>query len=645
MPGRLGNLGRSFGGMRGTAGKDSLKRRDKLEDSITISFRYLDSSRVYKLDSSVNDFTRRFPIPATHIYLGNDGSATRSILFSPALKAGWDPGFHAFDAYKWSPERVRFFNTTRPYTELNYLLGSRAEQIIEVLHTQNIKPDWNASFNYRLINSPGFFKNQQTNHNNYLFTSRYQAKSRRYTNYFYILANSLQASENGGILDDQDYLKNPIYKDRFNIPTHLGGDQAYGTNFFSTKITTGNRYRELHFLLRQQYDLGRKDSLVTDSTVIPLFYPRLRFEHTFQYTKYTYTFLDYHADSTYYGDFYHIVLTGFQDTVAIQDQWHEMVNDFSIYQFPDAKNLQQFVKLGAYWQDLRGQLFSGSQHFYNLVAHGEYRNRTRNQRWDIEAAGKLFLNGLNAGDYEAHLSLRRFTGRRLGYLELGFENVNRTPSFLFDNRSNFHLDTLQSFNKENTSHIYASVENPALRLRLAGDYYLLSNYTYLTDYFRLHQENALFNLLRISLQKTFRIGRHWNWYTDIYVQQKTGNVQLSVPLVFTRNRLAYEGVFYKNLNISTGVEVRYHSPYHADGYSPLLGQFFYQDSLQIANRPDVSLFLNFRIRSFKAFVSLSNLNAVNVSGGFGFTRNNLAAPDYPYPGMQFRLGIYWSFVN
>ncbi len=96
--GRLKQLG---GKMSGGANTDSLKRRDKNEDSITVRFRYLDSTRNYLLDSSIDDFTRRFPIPATNIYLGNNGSASRSILFSPILQPGWDPGFHAFDIYKW----------------------------------------------------------------------------------------------------------------------------------------------------------------------------------------------------------------------------------------------------------------------------------------------------------------------------------------------------------------------------------------------------------------------------------------------------------------------------------------------------------------------------------------------------------------
>ena len=245
------------------------------------------------MDSSVTDFSKRFPVPATNIYLGNLGNASRSLLFSPNLISGFDPGFHAFDIYKIKLENVRFFNTTRPYSEINYMLGSRVEQMIELMHTQNIKPNWNFAFKYRLINSPGYFKNQKTNHNNYLFNSWFQSRSKRYNNYFVIMSNRLQSAESGGILQDEDYLGDPVFKDRFNIRTYIGGDPQFGRNFFSTIITTGNKYSEFTTLLRQQIDFGRKDSLVTDSTVVPLFYPSLRFEHNIQFDVYKYRFQDY----------------------------------------------------------------------------------------------------------------------------------------------------------------------------------------------------------------------------------------------------------------------------------------------------------------------------------------------------------------
>lgn len=644
--GRMRQFGNSFSGGSQTTG-DSLRRRDKLEDSITIRFRYLDSTRISKLDSSVSDFSKRFPIPATHIFLGNTGSASRSILFSPKMNAGWDPGFHAFDIYKWTLQNARIVTTTRPYSEINYLIGARAEQVIELVHTQNLKPNWNVLAQYRLINSPGFFKNQKTNHNNYLITSWFQTMDKRYNASVALVSNKLQAGENGGMQNIAD-LKDPVYRDRFNIPTNIGGDATFGTNFFSTDVGTGNRYKEFSVLLRQQYDLGQKDSIVTDSTVIPLFYPRLRFEHVFQYNRYAYNFRDYVADSAYYHDNFGVALNFPTDSFQMQDRWKEFINDFSIYQYPDAKNLHQFIKLGAAIQNFSLRNSIADRSFINVFGHAEYRNRTRNQAWDIEAKGKLYFSGFNAGDYHAYITLQRFFGKRRSYALIGFENVNRTPSFIFDKRSEFNFTTSTAdFKKENTVRLFASLFPAALKLKIEGNYYLLTNYTYLTSYYELQQESSLFTMLQLSLQKTIKLGKHWFWHSDVYFQQTIGNAPVNVPTIFTRNRIGYEGSLgYKNLDIAFGLDTRYHTPYKADGYSPVLGQFYYQDSVTIKNPlPDIALYVHLRIRAVKFYVRGENINSLNINNGFNFTNNNLAAPGYAYPGFFLRLGVYWSFVN
>jgi hypothetical protein len=640
------NLTRGGGITRGSSGggNDSLERRNRFEDSITIRFRYLDSSRNYFLDSSVGDFSRRFPIPYTHHNLGNVGTAARSIVFNPDRTAGFDPGFHAYDVYKWRLDRVRFFNTTRPYTELGYVIGSQTQQVIDIIHTQNLRPYWNMALQYRLINSPGFFNNQRANHNNYLLTSWYQSPNRRYNNYLVFLANNLQSSENGGILTDRDYLKDPIYENRFSVPTKIGS-AAFTRDPFSSPLTTGNSYKEFNALLRQQYDFGRKDSIITDSTVIPLFYPRVRFEHTFKSGNYRYKFIDLEADSIFYKRYYDTTLTKAKDTLQFAESWREWSNDFSIYTFPDANNLQQFLKLGAELQLLTGEIRGGKRTFSNIIAHGTYQNRTRNQKWDMRAFGRLYAAGLNAGDYHAYVSLQRLISQQIGSLQIGFENINRSPSFIADERSNFNLDRTRSLNKENVSHIFAKAINPALKLEIGADYYLMSNYIYYSNFYRLAQEGALFNVLRINAAKTFRLSRYLNLYSEAWIQQKTGAVALNIPLFFTRNRIAFEGNFFRNLNLSTGLEVRYHTPYKMDHYSPVLGQFTFQDTTTINNRPDINAFFNFRIRSFKAYVRAENLNALEPADGFSFTRHNFGAPDYPYPGLVLRFGIYWSFVN
>lgn len=641
--GRFKNMGGGSGGGK----TDSLAHRTGLEDSLTILYRYMDTTRYNRFDSGFADFTSRYPMPAQYTYLGNIGNAARSLLFNPVTKAGWDPGFHAYDIYQFNVPETKFYNTTRPYSELGYVIGSNTEQMIHVLHTQNRSPDWNVAFQYRLINSLGLFKNQNTNHSSYRINSSYQTKNRRYHLYFVLLSNKLQSSENGGIRSYDDLNDLKVYKNRAGIPVRLGNSRNENTNLFNSTFTTGTRYRTRQFFLRQQYDLGKKDSLVTDSTVIKLFYPKLRIEHSLQVASYSYRFSDLSSspDTVFYRKYYDFLQT--PASVDIQDKWNEITNDVSLYQFPDEKNPQQFIKVGGTFQYLKGTFDAGRQNYYNLFVHGEYRNKTRNQKWDIEANGELYGAGLNAGNYAALVSLRRLISKKIGYLQAGFQNVNRTPSFVFNTASSFSFYAMPDFNNENLTRLFASLDQPLFNLRLTGSYYAITNYTYFRDYYHAVQSGPLFNLLQIGAEKVFSFTRHFKLYSQITIQQKAGAAPVNVPLIYTRNRIGYEGnLGFKSLNIYFGLEARYHTPYKADGYSPLLGQFYYQDTAVIRLKmPELNAYMHFRIKSFTAYIRGENLNTYNIRSGFGDTNNNLAAPLYPYPGFRLHVGIFWSFVN
>ncbi len=629
-------------------GNDSLKRRDNTDDSITIYFRYFDSTRIRTIDSSVSNFYDRFPLSPQYVTLGNLGTAARSLVFRPLLKPGWDPGFHALDPYRFGVEDTRFYQTTRPYSELGYMIGGKAEQMVNIIHTQNIKPDFNMAFQYRFINAPGNFQNQNASHNNFRINGVYQSNNKRYTIYGIFFSNRLHVSENGGIINPADLDKTGL-NDPFTIPTRLGGTTNPQRNPFNTRIRTGNLYDETTLLFRQQYDIGQKDSLrVNDSTLIRLFYPRLRLQHNFRYASQNYRFQDYTTNDTIrqqnYRNYFRI--SGLPDTVLFADNWKEVMNDFSLITFPEKNNLNQFFKVGVALQNLQlTGLSAGSRSYYNLMANGEYRNRTRNQKWNIEAQGQLYFAGLNSGDYSAQLSLKRLISVKLGYLEAGFQNVNRTPSFIYGGQTNYPVTTVPNLNKENITRVYGSLSNAARNFTLAGEYYLVSNYTYFDDFFKARQEATLFNVLHVSAEKKFRLNRKWNLYSELHVQQTQGNPPLNLPLAYTINRIAHETTPFKNLVLSYGLEFRYATPYRVDNYSPFTGQFFYQDTTTVNNRPEITAFLNFRIRSFKAFVRAENLNTLRNNEGLGFTKSNFYVPYYPTPGLWIRVGIWWSFVN
>jgi hypothetical protein len=175
---------------------------------------------------------------------------------------------------------------------------------------------------------------------------------------------------------------------------------------------------------------------------------------------------------------------------------------------------------------------------------------------------------------------------------------------------------------------------------------LLSNYLYYVGYLQPAQTPTVFNVLRISLEKQFTIARNFHWRTWIVVQQRIGDGPLNMPFLTTRNQIAYDGnLSFKNLATSFGLEFRYFTSYKAPTYSPFIGQFTFQDTATVRLKaPDISAFVHFRIKSFTAYVRAENLNTYDFNRG-GFLRNNVPTRHYPYPGLQIRLGIWWSFVN
>ncbi|SDX68031.1 Putative porin [Hydrobacter penzbergensis] len=632
--------------IRKSKGSDSLQHRDRYADSITIYYRYYDSTRNRIIDSSINDFTIRFPLPYYYHTLGNYGTAAQSMLFNPYMKPGFDAGFHQYDIYAYTVENTRFYQTTRPYTELAYLLGSKAEQLVNLSHTQNRKSNFNFSFEYRFSNEPGVLKTQNASHNNIRFTAHYQTRNKKYEYFLIYISNKAASSENGGLRDVKK-LDSLALNDPYELETRLGIAGAATRNPFNTSVVTGNIYKNTTLLFRHHFDLGKKDSLVTDSVTYKLFYPRLRVEHTLNYTTSSYEFLDQNADSTTYRKYFNIRLPKSGVVIDIKDQWKSLINEFSLLSFPDKNNQSQYLKAGIALQNLRGTFDTiTTRSYYNVYATGEYRNRTRNQVWDIEANGQLYLNGFNAGDYAAFVSMKRSLGKKLGYFNIGFQNVNRSPSFLVtDTVSHFWVANRGHFNKENVIRLFAQYENPRSALRLGAEYFAVTNYLYFDSFMLARQEPALFNVLHLSLEKRIRLSRHWNWYTEVHLQQTTGQPPVNLPLILTRNRIAFEGNFYTNLFLSTGLELRYNTPYKADNYSPFIGQYFYQRTESISNRLDINAFLHFRIKSFKGFVRLENLNTLNLEKGFQFSKLNFVSGVYPNTGLWTRVGIWWNFVN
>lgn len=607
---------------------------------IDIHYRHLEDVVDRKLDSSINDFTKYIPLPADYIYLGNLGTAARPLVYTPFMKPGFDAGFHSFDVYRFTLDSTKFYNTTRPYSLLRYLIGSKQEQLIEVLFTQNLRPNFNFGFHLRKVNSPGFFQNENTDDNSYNVFAHYNTKNKRYNAYISFVGNKINVGENGGIVSNS-YLTDPIYSQTNTIPVNLGGSNPIATAFFSTPVATKSDFIESSWLFNQRYDWGHGDTVkVNDTTFNYEFHPSFRIEHTLKLSNreagYTDTIPS--SASLYYFKNYGIDSLWKTRITALSD-WKTFSNDLSLVKFPSLKNEAHFIKAGATFEYLRGNFLQNSISFYNLKGHFEYHNLTKNEKWDLDAKGIFYFMGNNFGDYLATASLSRYLNEKLGDITLSFSNLNKTPAFIYQFfPTNYFVSTNNNLKKTNITQLQFKADNDHLKYHLQVNYFVLTNYTYFKNYAESDQYNSVFNLWQILLNKQFTAGR-FNWYLDLALQQTIGNSPLHVPPIWTRDRFAYEGVFYKNLIYCGGIEVVYNTPYYQDNYSPVLQQFVNQEATKINNTlPNTAVFLNFRIKAFVAYIRAENLNTF-------VQPNQMQVINYPYPGFTIRVGFQWSYVD
>ena len=623
---------------------DSLQRRDKNADSITIYYKYYNKNEILKLDSSVNDFFVHYPVPYTSYNLGNLGTASKSYLFNANKNVGWDAGFHSFDTYLYTLGETPFYQTTRPYTEFAYLLGGKGEQLVEVKHTQNKQQQLNFSFEYRFSNAPGNVKNQNSNVNNMRITGHFQSKRKRYESFFVMLSNKTASSENGGLVNP-NLLDSLALNDPFELETRLGLSGSSFRNPFNTSIATGTTYSQNTLAWKNSYDFGQKDSIVKDTIVTHLFYPRLRLQNEIKLLTNQYSFADANPSVSNYMKYFGILY----DNVAkikYTDNWNVLSNEFSVISYPEKLNSNQFLQLGSGYVQMNASYpnMKGWSN-YDIYGFAVYKNKTRSQLWDVLASGKLYLNGFHAGDFDAQASLSRTLSKKGTYLQISFQNLNRTPSLNTLGYTQFAIKGFNTINKENATILNGALANKKLGWEASVTYQLIQNYNYYTSGFKPAVYGSVMSYVRGQVEHKIKISKHWNWYDQATLQLLDPNAPVHVPLLLTRQRIAFEGNFYKNLDLSTGLEFIYHTNYKADAYMPFTGQFYNQDVYTTQNRPTANAFLHFMIKRFKGYIRLENLNTLLPTTKALGNSYNFTAQNYPTNGMWFRVGIWWNFIN
>lgn len=608
------------------------------DESANIHFKRLYSEKIFYPDTSIRHFHRNRLLDTWEVHLGNPGSPARNLLFTPEHQPGPSLGYHVFDVYRFRPENLFYFNTTRPYSVFSYQLGSKAEQTAEILHTQNISPDWNFALNYRKINAPGYFKNQRTNHDLGNLTTSYTSKDQHYGLNFALVYNKIQNDENGGILSDS-FLTDKSFDDRRTIPVRFQND-----NYSNRRSAVTNMQRDFSLLLNHRYTAGRKDTLYNEDSTRYSYHltPRFSVAHQLKLSSEKYQYKDLRPDSIRYSDFFQKRFDS-RDSVFLEQKWFYIDNEFILSSFlgKEPAQLQFSAGIGNRF-DLFATEYGTGQSTENSISNyltGTLKKEALNKgQWFYEADAKLFFTGNYAGSFSLKAAVGKDITSKTGSISADFEQQLNDAPYNFRIYQNDFYQRSGDYNKESITRIGVRYRNDFLKLDAGFKNYLVSNFIYLNRQQHFDQFSDAFNISQLWLRKVFSFGI-WILDNELAYQQKAGNSPANIPAFMGRHQLSVETFLFGNaLKIASGIDLRWHTPYEPAGYSPFFNRFYYQTDYLATNAPEAAVFFNFKIKRFRAFVMGDQLQSL-------FTKNYIAAPGYPAQNAMIRFGFNWVMIN
>jgi len=635
---------------------DSLRKKEENKhDTVIFTAKFIrvtnekllaDSTQVLQIDTGIVNFENYSPLyQPKHptIGLGSLGLPSRSLLFEPPKRVGFDVGMHFLDAYMLYPQDIQYYKARVPYSNLQLYSGGRKEQYFKAVVSENINPQLNIGANFNIIGSQGFYNRQNVSDLNADIFSWYESKGKRYNLLTNLFFNNLKTPESGGILNDTIFKKGSF--DQFNEPVRLTNSKYQITN-------NG-------FYLKQFYYIGRIDSALNGGANASVL-PTQRVSHTFMYNKQTYVFSQVGSDTYRVFPDYYFNSVNSRDSLFLQDIHNEFT--YSFYLRPKSVSfVKNELKLDL---GLVHDLYQYKQYVSDsvLTAFGKVSEETQKQaatfqnimlkaklgykfsnRVLLDADFQQIAQGRNFGDYLYDAKLTLAGGNKVGRIILGAYAQNNAPTLVqqswISNHYIFHTD-LKNQKIVNLSFNYI---NDLLQLDLKAEYFLISDYIYFKSQSGGNdatpsQITAPINMLKVSIGKNITWRR---FHFDNYVVYQKSDYQSTIrtPEVYAYSNLYYGKRLFDAIDVVGGISMRYNTPYVAPSYAIGIGQFYNGANVTYNSYPYANVYLKATLQRTNLFIQYDYANQGLQSKGF------YTVVRYPMQDRLLKIGVSWTFYD
>ncbi|MBX7224900.1 MAG: putative porin [Chitinophagales bacterium] len=573
-------------------------------------------------DTSIQDIHIYTPIQKGHYpahYLSNLGHAYKSLVINDWRQIGFDPGFHQTDRYFFFSDKVRYYSTKTPFTQLTYSFGQKNENYFDASHSQNITKEINLTLDYRRLNSDGIFAQNATSCNTLSLGGWYSSKNGRYDVFANFLLNNYKIQESGGWALDNVFKDAAYKRDKSIIPVKLQEDAQ---NLWKQK--------EVHF---KQYFNPFKNTF-SDTTVAKDFKAARYFTHDFTWQKNNLIYTDQEEDSTFYYDY-------FIDSTATEDRtnYSKIGNRFSFFAQNDtAANLHfEYLAFVAY-EFYKYRQNTLSENVHQVFLGSEIKTAFLDNRLSTALSGQVALTPKYFGDFLITTN-NTFQLKDTNSIAFGAVIKLSSPTYREEHFMSNHYRWNNDFKKIFTTTLFASWEQPKWLLSTEVRTHLIQHFIYYDTISQPHQYDAPIWQIQLQARKDFD-WRMFHLGIMGVVQYNTGKEVLRLPNFWGRTTLYYQGGFIKGkLHAQLGFDVTYNTNYRGDAYNPALMSFYLQDKEKLTFYPVLDVFFNIHIKRARLFFLYQHVNSGMFQGGY------YTAPDYAMPDRNIKTGVVWQFFD
>lgn len=572
---------------------------------------------LYHPDTTLEDFHLfDFKLKSGNLYqdLGNFGTATKSIFYYPPAQIGRQLGITVFSPYAFDANRVHYFNTKSPYTNMNYIQANRGSSRLHFTHSQNITPQWNATIDVRRQSASKQYSSPQTREDRtldsyaFMIHSNYESKNKRYVllgnyNHFnhksFELGGMLPSNETQKYIPDDELGNETAFKQTASYLTGAVAREIWNDTHIYQQYKLSNGFQIFHVFDRQKHKNFYKDSQFrTDSTSLK------------------YYFIENGSLSS-------------TDTLKQYLTYNLIENKFGV---------KGIYRGFAYRLHLRSRFYNLND---NIDAKGsiKLKNETIAGGW----ANYYFPDSLRRAFAEVELSALDFNVRSeyiTPNVKAGLHIISSQPTLM---DSQFQSKAINwSGNLENvfSSNLYGNLilRTGNFVFRPNGSYSFIKKYIYYDTKAKVAQTSLPAHIFRVGLGIEYRIKR-FLIANETYFTSNSRKDFIRIPTLVNNTKIGIEFIYAKVLHVSTGVEVYYRSAYKGDNYMPLTRQFFLQDVQNIWGKPSADVFADMKINRVRLFFKYANLP-------YGFTPNGYyVSSTYPSLRNTFIMGVNWPLFD